>query len=115
MKKISSQPSTPLSAEFAGRWDGALEAGGRTLRLQVNLKQGPDGKAQGNMVSLDQGAAEIPLSTITQSGNNLTFDARMVGGDYKGAMNEAKTEISGQWTQGGRTLPLVLKKAAETK
>jgi hypothetical protein len=114
-KKIAATPSTPLGPELLGTWEGALEVGGRTLRLQLVLKQGSDGKAQGNMISLDQGNAEIPLSTIIQSGSKLTFDVRMVGGDYKGALNEAKTEISGDWTQGGRTLPLTFKKAAETK
>lgn len=111
-RKINITPSTPLGPEFVGTWEGTLQAGGRSLRLQVHLKQGPDGKAQGHMVSLDQGASEIVITTITQEGNKLEFEVRMVNGAYKGTLNEAKTEITGEWTQGGRTLPLNLKKAA---
>jgi hypothetical protein len=111
-KIVTSAPSTSLAPEFAGTWQGALEAGGRTLRLEVTLMQGEDGKAQGHLVSVDQGGQKIPMSTITQNGNALSFEIRMISGSYKGTLNEAKNEITGEWAQGGRTLPLNLKKAS---
>jgi hypothetical protein len=37
----------------------------------------------------------------------------MAGGAFKGEINAAGTELSGEWTQGGGSLPLKLKKAAQ--
>lgn len=53
---------------------------------------------------------KIPIGTITQDGNKLKFEIRSVGGSYAGALNETKTEITGEWTQLGQSAPLNLKK-----
>ena len=55
--------------------------------------------------------ATIPLSTITINGFDLAFEIRMIMGDFKGKLNDTKSEIAGNWSQGGMTLPLTLKKA----
>jgi hypothetical protein len=110
-KITAAAPSSPITPEMIGTWEGTLQVGGRSMRLQVILRQGADGKAAGDLVSLDQGAQKIPITTITQDGTKLELVVRLVGVNFKGAMNEAKTEITGDWTQGPRTLPLTLKKA----
>jgi hypothetical protein len=113
-KVVVPAPSSALGKEFEGKWEGVLEAG-QTLRVALNLKAGADGRATGTLVSLDQGGVEIPLGTINQSGNKLEFEIKIINGKYSGTLNEAKNEISGEWTQGARTTPLVYKKAQESK
>jgi hypothetical protein len=115
-KVVLPPESTPLAPEFAGLWEGTLNAGGRTFPLKINLSQGPEGKAVGTLVSVNQGAMEIPITTITQSGADITIEVRIASIVFKGKMNDAKNEIGGDWTQGPRTLPLQLKKSGgETK
>jgi hypothetical protein len=95
-----------VSKDFEGTWEGALDAGGTTLRLIVTLTN-KDGAATGTLVSVDQGNATIPLSAITQKGANLTFTVPAVGGSFAGDLKDG--QIVGTWTQ-GVALPLTLKR-----
>jgi uncharacterized protein len=110
-------PSTAITSDVEGRWEGTLEVGEQSLRLVLTFTNGPTGTAMGDVVSVDQGGAKIPMTTITQQGPKLSFELRSVGGSYAGTLNEAKTEAVGEWKQGDRTAPLTLKKQkpAETK
>lgn len=100
-------PSTALPAAFEGMWEGSLEVGMSQLRLQMKLVPGKDGLATGILISPDQGGAEIPLHTITVSGQELRFDSRSISAQYRGMLSAAGT-IDGEFTQGGRTMKLVL-------
>ncbi len=103
-------PSTPLTKDFEGTWEGALDANGKSLRVLVKLASGGDGKATGTLVSVDQGNMEIPISTVAIAGKQLHFEARAVSGTYQGTLG-ANGEITGEWTQGPGRLPLNLKRA----
>lgn len=103
--------STPVSKEFEGRWEGTLDVGERQLKLALKLANQPDGTAAGSIISVDQGGAEIPITTITQKGSNLKLDIEMIGGSYTGDLNKEGTELSGQWSQGPGTFPLTFKRA----
>jgi hypothetical protein len=58
-----------------------------------------------------QNGAEFPITTITAKGSNLKLDVRTVGGSYDGDLKDGA--LVGQWTQGGRTLPLTFKRASK--
>jgi hypothetical protein len=105
--KVAEAPkNAAVSKDFEGTWEGALDAGGTTLRLIVTLTN-KDGAATGTLVSVDQGNATIPLSAITQKGANLTFTVPAVGGSFAGDLKDG--QIVGTWTQ-GVALPLTLKR-----
>jgi hypothetical protein len=108
-------PSTAITKDLVGQWEGTLEVKDQTLRLIAAFTSGPSGTGLGELVSVDQGGGKIPMSTVIQEGANVKFEIAKIGGSYAGTMNEAKTEIKGDWMQGGLTAPLVLKKAAEAK
>jgi len=102
--------STAVAKEVEGTWEGALETpDGRKLRLRVKLANGADGIATGTLSSLDQGAMDMPLSTITQKGSAITLELKMVGGAFNGDVKG--DELVGTWTQGPGSLPLTLKRA----
>ena len=61
-----------LGKEFEGAWEGTLEVSGMALRLTLNLAN-QDGGATGMLVSINQGGAQIPLSSIVQTGTHLKF------------------------------------------
>jgi hypothetical protein len=105
------KPSPPVAPEFLGTWEGVIDFGA-TLHVTLKISNGQAG-AEGLLVSIDQGNAQIPVTTITQTGTKLTLDVKGVAGGYMGDMNKDGTQISGTWTQVGMSTPLVFKKATK--
>ena len=100
--------STAIAKELEGTWNGSLTAGERTLRLTVKLANGPDA-ATGTLVSVDQGGVEIPITTITQTGSQLTLELPSIGGSYSGELKDGK--LVGTWKQGPGSAPLEFTRA----
>jgi hypothetical protein len=97
---VKSPPAnTPMGAPFLGDWTGAVEG------VKVVLHLRPD--ATGTLDSADGRARNLSLSAIAQTGVSLAFDVRLIGGRFEGKLSEGGTRIEGEWTQNGRTVPLV--------
>lgn len=90
--------------DVAGAWQGTLDAGGVQLHLLVHIAAAGAGW-QGTMDSIDQGAAGIPIPSVTVKGSRVSFDVPAVHGRYEGKLNAAGTAIEGSWSQG---MPLQL-------
>ncbi|HYK91758.1 MAG TPA: hypothetical protein VE398_23530 [Acidobacteriota bacterium] len=103
-----------LPDKFAGRWEGTLDAMGGTLHLVFNLAN-KAGAAEGTIDSPDQGAVGIPMSEISADGDSIKITVRTVSGEYKGKLGEDGKVLSGEWSQGGSSMALVLKKSAPPK
>ena len=97
-----------------GHWQGALKATPLIeLRLTLEITNGTSGKATGVMVSVDQGNARIALSALTERDGVVHFETKSVGGVFDGKLSPDGSEMSGDWKQGGTTLPLVFKRLAQ--
>lgn len=108
--KIEPLPkSTPIAADLEGSWQGTLDVGGKTLRLALKLANQPGGAAAGTMISLDQGGVEIPIAAIVQNGAQVRLLVQAVAGVYEGQFKDG--ELTGTWTQGPNTWPLVFKRS----
>jgi len=106
------QAGNKLAAQkLAGVWNGDLSVGQGSLRLRVNISKTAAGTAMGTMDSLDQGATGIPLSALTLKAGKVHFEARGIGGSYEGTLAADDLALTGQWQQGGQTLPLNFKSA----
>jgi hypothetical protein len=109
--KLEAPPkNAPLGKDFEGSWGGTLDVNGVTLRLTLKLAN-QDGSATGTLISIDQGGVEIPLSSIVQTDAHLKFTVPGVGGTYEGDLKDE--QLTGTWTQGPGTLPLVFKRPAK--
>jgi hypothetical protein len=108
-------PSTAIDKALEGSWEGTLAAGGKSLRLVLKLANGSDGRATGSIVSVDQGGAEIPIQTVTQSagqaGPHLELLLPTIAASYKADLQD--DQLSGTWSQGPGSAPLVFKRAAK--
>ena len=105
-------PQKILAADAKGDWAGTLVVSPSiSLRLAVHISPGEDGKLQGTMDSLDQGARGIPLADIEATPESLAFAVPSIGGRYQGKWDEAKNAWVGEWSQGGAPLPLELSAA----
>jgi hypothetical protein len=100
--------STAVAKELEGTWSGALAVGGQTLRLTLKLANGADA-ATGTIISVDQGGAEIPITTITQDGAHLTLELPAIAGKYTGDLTDGK--LVGTWSQGPGSAPLEFTRA----
>jgi hypothetical protein len=96
--------------DLPGHWQGTLDVkqAGVKLRLAVNIAKLLDGKFSCTMISLDQGGAEIPASTIQYVPPNVHLEWSGIGGSFHGKLENGK--ITGAWRQGGGALPLVLER-----
>lgn len=101
--------SSVLTKEFEGTWEGALDVGGRTMRLGFRLTPGANGLATGALILLEEGNQEIPVTTVTLQGKQLALESRPISGTYRGTLG-ASGEITGEWVQGPTRLPLTLKR-----
>lgn len=106
------KPSPAVAAQFVGKWEGAIDAGGTTLRIVLTISNEADG-AHAMLASPDQGNGQFPVTAIGQKGTKLTLDVRGIGGGYEGELSSQGDEIKGTWSQLGNGFPLVLKKAAK--
>jgi dienelactone hydrolase len=107
---IHGQVSATLSTVqgLDGVWDGALDVGPTgKLRLIFTISTTSSGTA-GYLESIDQAPGLIGLSAIHRDGQRVTFDIKSIGGAFDGAMSSDGRSLTGQWTQGGRPLPLSL-------
>ncbi|MFN3834843.1 MAG: alpha/beta hydrolase family protein [Glycocaulis sp.] len=94
---------------FAGIWHGTLDVGAAQLRMGLHV-DAADGELSAVMVSVDQGGARIPVSTLTIEGD--TLDARMaaVGARYAAMLEDDR--LSGTFHQGGAEFPLEMARGA---
>ena len=106
-------PSPAVEARFEGGWEGSLDTPQGSLRLIIHLENQPDKTVKATIDSPDQNAMGLPLSGIVQKANTIEMQFKLAGGGYKGTLNAEGTELAGEWSQGGATLPLKLKKSAK--
>jgi uncharacterized protein len=98
---------------LAGNWRGSIKPmPGIELRLALELTQTPAGKLDGTAISLDQDNARVPITTLTQAGDKVHFELASVGALFDGKLNANQSEIAGDWSQTGRTTPLVFMRTA---
>ena len=109
---IAPQTASPGNVSIAGDWNGVLDAQGTKLRLVLHIKKNSDGTLAATLDSVDQGANAIPVSTVSQRGNEVKLELSGIAASYQGKLNTAGTEITGEWKQGG-TLPLIFKRAGD--
>ncbi len=103
------EPGTP-SPSNERIWQGTLSVGGTQLRLILHVTKAPNGSLTAKLDSLDQGALGLPIDRIALTDQSLQFEMTQIGASYKGTLNSDGSEIVGEWTQGGVSLPLTFKR-----
>lgn len=105
----SARSVSPLQSP-TGTWLGVLEAGGFKLRLVLKVTANADGKLAAKLDSLDQGANDLPIESITLEGGIVRFSAPNLGLSYEGKLNNENNEIVGELKQGPGTYALTFKR-----
>jgi uncharacterized protein len=104
--KTEHKPVKP--SDIDGSWMGTLDTGAVKLRVVFNIVSTEDGLTA-TLDSLDQGAMGIPTTSVTRDGISLKIEVKKIGGSFEGKIATDLSSIDGKWSQGGGTMPLVLK------
>lgn len=95
-----------------GNWLSVVEVSGIKLRLALKVSKTADGSLAATFDSIDQGATDLDIETITQKDRAVRFEAKKLGLDYEGTLDEKGDEIAGQLKTGTGPLPVIFKRAA---
>ncbi len=98
--------------DFAGSWQGTLDAGGTKLRLALTITKSDAGTYSGKLDSLDQGAT-IVIDTITVNGDAVRLEIKSPAIVYEGTLNKERTELTGTFTQSDQSFPLTFKRSEQ--
>ena len=101
------------SRTIEGNWLGTIEGGGIKLRIVLKISKTAGGFTA-KFDSIDQGATDLDIDTITQKDKSVNFSAAKFGLSYEGTLNEKGDEINGTFKQGAGTTPLNFKRTTET-
>ena len=96
-----------------GEWEGAIEVQGTSIGVTIKVTKGDDGTLSATIDIPDQGAMDVPLDNVTFEDNTFKFDLIAANGSYEGKLKESGDDIEGEWSQGGASLPLNLKRKAK--
>jgi len=101
-----------LAQEITGTWQGALQPPqGKALRAVIKVTLDNDKLKATFYPNIDQGGQSIPASSFTKDGSNIKMIIGAVNGTYEGKLSADGNSITGNWSQGGPSLPLNLTKA----
>jgi fermentation-respiration switch protein FrsA (DUF1100 family) len=95
-------------SDIDGAWLGAIETGTIKLRIVFHLLNTDEGLTA-TMDSPDQGLKGMTTSAVKRDGPSLKIEAASIGGVFEGTIATDLASIDGKWTQGGATMPLLLK------
>jgi hypothetical protein len=105
--------TTTSIAGAIGDWEGKIDTGSGSLRVVVHISQAADGTLNGSLDSPDQGSTGTAIDSVTYREPDLHFAIESFGSSFDGKMNHGNSEITGEWKQSGRTLPLVFKRRSK--
>jgi uncharacterized protein len=108
--KTEARPAKP--SDIDGAWMGSLDTGGIKLRVVFHIVNTADGLTA-TMDSLDQGMNSLPTDSVTRDGSSLKIEAKKIGGSFDGNISADLSSIDGKWSQGGGSLPLLLKRVKD--
>lgn len=103
----SQTPTVPAAP--AGKWEGKLQFPGSALRIYLEITEPAPGKFAARMISPDQDGSKIKAHTVSWVGDSLFLDVKVIKGTYAAKLSADKTTLTGIWTQGPGSLPLILK------
>ncbi len=93
---------------FDGIWHGALDLGGQTLRLELEIETEGDAGPEGALISLDQGRARMALTALTIEDDRIVFEADPSGFSYEGVLQDGA--ITGRFQQNAAAMDLVFER-----
>jgi uncharacterized protein (TIGR03435 family) len=100
----------PSMLGLAGTWQGTLHTG-FDLRGVFEISKAKNGEYNGIFHAIDQGAAVLPVSSITLDGANVKISFAEMGAVFEGKLSSDGMSITGSLNQLSFVHPLTLSRA----
>ena len=78
--------------------------------MALKVVKAADGSLSAKFDSLDQGAKDLPISMVRQSGLKVALELGMLDAAYDGTLKADGSEMTGEWKQRGAALPLTFRR-----
>lgn len=100
----------------SGHWEGTLQIPGQELKIEIDLALKGE-KWEGTIAIPAQNLKGFPLAAITVKGDSVSFALNGVPGNpqFNGALSKDAKSLSGQYTQGGGTIPFAVTRTGDAK
>jgi uncharacterized protein len=98
-----------LLGKVTGTWTGALKIQGMELMLVINFSVNGQDSLTATIDSPDQGAKDIPTSSVILTKDSVIVKSKTIRGSYLGEFKENYSLLNGVWKQGGMTFPLEMR------
>ena len=104
------------AAGASGHWEGAIQVPGQEIKIEIDLAPAGE-KWEGTITIPAQGLKGLPLSAVAVSGDTVTFTIGGIPGEpqFKGTVSKDAKAISGDFSQGGGTVPFALARTGDAK
>jgi pimeloyl-ACP methyl ester carboxylesterase len=110
---IKTEHKAVSPSDIDGAWMGTLDTGAIKLRVVFHIANTENGLIA-TLDSPDQGLMSMATSSVSREGSSLKIEVQKLGGLFEGKIAPNLASIDGKWSQGGGTLPLVLKPVKDT-
>ena len=107
--KIEAKKEAKSREKLKEAWIGAIDLGGVKPVMQFRIVKTDSGKEVVYFDSVTEGQTDF-AATWSIIDDEISFDVKAIQLTYRGKLNDTKNEAEGTWSQGGRSLPLRLKK-----
>lgn len=91
-----------------GDWEGMIA---EQLRVVFHVTTDEEGNLSATLDSPDQGAFGVPFDRVEYAEGQLELGLAAAQASYVGTVSGDASTMEGTWTQGGQSLPLVMKRA----
>jgi hypothetical protein len=97
-----------FGAEPWGHWEGTISAHVGTVRIELDLTRGSDGKPAATFSVPERQLTALPMITLTVEGATISFEPAAIGARFKGDLSADGSELSGTFEASGGTMPVTL-------
>lgn len=101
------------SQSITGNWEGTLTVQATELPLIFHIKKDSTDKLTATFDSPKQQAYNLPCSDVMITGDSVILIMKMINGKYAGLLSADKKMLNGNWSQGGASFPLIMKKTSD--
>ncbi len=108
---VYAQEHTKLNNIICGIWQGVIKTSGFELQMIFTISQNTDSIFIASLDVPEQNAMDIPVDKINIDRNSVHLEITPIEGVFDGNYTKDGETINGQWSQGGMSLPLVLKRS----
>jgi hypothetical protein len=91
-----------------GDWTGTLQAGKTTIDLVLHVTPAAKGLPNAGLDIPARGVADLPGRVVDQHGSTSQILFLEAGADYTANLSADGKTLTGKWTQGPASLPLVM-------